>query len=102
MAKKPNPIDFPTGIEFNEQGMRNFESVNDAVAYFSKKENGGYKKEKSTRLFNSTFSIVVGNRSFNLSFEKWKVKFDVVKKVVEAQAKTIEPIVSSTETTNVG
>jgi hypothetical protein len=125
MAKKKNN---PIQVQFNEQGMRTFDNSIDAVAYFSQPENGGHKFQTIYALFNSTFLIVVGSASINVSgwkskvfstkvervfknkghkenfdviFAKWKSKFGVETPQIVEETKPDEPIVDELTTPNV-
>lgn len=120
--KKHNPID----VQFNEQGMRSFENLNDAIAHFSKPEHGGHAIQNINSLFHATFQIRVGIVSINLcgwkspSFEKsiesvfktkqhkenfdvifakWKLKFEDEKPQIVDEPKPDEPIVDENENT---
>ena len=120
--KKHNPID----VQFNEQGMRTFENLNDAIAYFSNPEHGGHAIRNINSLFHATFQIRVGIASINLCgwksksfsksiesvfktkehkenfdviFAKWKSKFEDEKPQIIEEPKHDEPIVDENENT---
>jgi hypothetical protein len=54
-------------IPFSKAGMLGFKNINDAVKYFSLRENGGHSRRSISFLFGETFELNVGSLSLNMA-----------------------------------